>query len=73
MLKTMIIVVNLVCPPTEVSNTSDIPWNKSDQISLEFNKKRCKQKYKYNPCLTQFIKIGLNNYIAVCGDRRKVK
>jgi hypothetical protein len=62
--------LNAKCANPNVINNTALVWNKIDNRNLKSAVSRCPVKYPNSPCLVKFIKIGYNEYQAICGKAR---
>lgn len=58
------------CPVTKLENRTDLLWTLTDIENLESAKLGCKKYYPKSECLIRFIKIGFQNYFAICGSNQ---
>jgi hypothetical protein len=63
----LLLLAALSCPKTVIVNTSGHPWNKQDQETLDYTRKRCVQIYEDAPCVKWFKKWGKQDYSVICG------
>lgn len=62
----MITILTSLCI-TVIVNSSNLPWDNYDQITLERAKNRCSFYFPKSPCLKQLEKKGYRRYWATCG------
>lgn len=67
-----LIYLSLVCAPTIKINKTKHPWNEHDNKTMKRSTKVCSTDERYIdfPCLKKFIKVGKQDYHAICGSSR---
>lgn len=63
---------DLECPPIEMENKTDQPFNKMDYRVLSFAQNDCKA-IPNNPCVIKFIKVAPQIWDVDCGKELKFK
>lgn len=64
----------LFCMTPKVKDDTATKWTQTDQATLlEIQKEGCRKHNAQEPCLVTFIKLGENEYTAVCGPEQRRK
>lgn len=64
----------LFCASPKLKDETHTPWTQTDQATLlEAQKEGCKRNNPQTPCLYVFVKLGENEYTAVCGPEQRRK
>lgn len=74
MIAPLIAAGSLYCMTPKLKDDTATKWTETDQAALlEVQKEGCKKADPEQPCLYVFIKLGENEYTAVCGPMQKRK
>jgi len=57
----------MICAAVVFINLTSFPINEHDKKTLESAKQHCPKVYKNSPCLKKFVKVGKQDYRALCG------
>ena len=64
----------LLCIAPLVHNVTTYNWNSHDDRLRLSAQKTCatRKQYQDTPCLTKFVKVGKQDYHAICGVKQEI-